>query len=294
MENATAVGVARRAGLALDIARLYSRQLKVAETLQRSLLTPPPQPDHIQIAVRYQPAASNMHVGGDWYDAFQQPDGATLLVIGDVVGHNVDAAAAMGQIRSILRGIAYDRQETPARILSRVDHVLDGLRIGTLATALVARLEQPPEQQDAGTRTLRWSSAGHLPPLLRGADGRVQVLDTRPETLLGTDAVPQRSDHELAVAPGDTLVFYTDGLVEHGRTPIDVGIERLRRLVEELGPLDVERLCDALLDRIVRHRPDDDIALVAVRCHPQPATGSLPGPARAADVARLPDPAGVA
>jgi serine phosphatase RsbU (regulator of sigma subunit) len=288
MEIATAVEVARRAGLALDNARLYSRQLKVAETLQRSLLTPPPQPAHLAIAVRYQPAASNMHVGGDWYDAFQQPDGGTLLVIGDVVGHNVDAAAAMGQVRSILRGIAYDRQEAPARILSRVDHVLDGLRIGTLATALVARLEQPSEQADAGTRTLRWSSAGHLPPLVRRADGRVEVLDTTPETLLGTDAGPARSDHEVLVGPGDTLVFYTDGLVEHGRTPIDVGVDRLRRLVEELGPLDVDQLCDALLDRIVRHRPDDDIALVAVRCDPEHAAGTLPVPLLPADEVLVP------
>jgi sigma-B regulation protein RsbU (phosphoserine phosphatase) len=269
IEIATAVEVARRAGLALDNARLYSRQLKVAETLQRSLLTPPPQPDHLEIAVRYQPAASHMHVGGDWYDAFQQPDGATLLVIGDVVGHNVDAAAAMGQVRSLVRGIAYDRQETPSRILARVDQVLTGLHVGTLATALIARIEQTPDQQTAGIRTLRWSSAGHLPPVVRRADGRVEVLDTAPETLLGADTSRSRSDHDMPLLPGDTLVFYTDGLVEHGRTPIDTGIERLARLVEEVGPLAVEPLCDALLERIVRHRPDDDIALVTVRFHPE-------------------------
>jgi phosphoserine phosphatase RsbU/P len=269
IEIATAVEVARRAGLALDNARLYSRQLKVAETLQRSLLSPPPEPDHLEIAVRYQPAASNMHVGGDWYDAFQQSDGATLLVIGDVVGHNVDAAAAMGQVRSIVRGIAYDRQESPARILTRVDKVLSGLHIGTLATALIARVEQPADQAEEGLHTLRWSSAGHLPPLVRHADGQVEVLDTPPETLLGADTSRSRSDHEMRLVPGDTLVFYTDGLVEHGRTPIDVGITRLAGLVEELGPLAVEGLCDALLERIVRHRPDDDIALVAVRFHPE-------------------------
>src|SRR3954451_9001606 len=108
----------------LDNARLHGQQLKVAETLQHSLLSPPPQPDHLQIAVRYRPAAVHQQVGGDWYDAFVQPNGATLLVIGDVVGHNVDAAAAMGQIRAFLRGIAYDRPETPAQVLTRVDGVL--------------------------------------------------------------------------------------------------------------------------------------------------------------------------
>jgi sigma-B regulation protein RsbU (phosphoserine phosphatase) len=274
MEIATAVEVARRASLPLDNARLYERQLKVAETLQRSLLTPPPQPDHLEIAVRYQPAASNMHVGGDWYDAFQQPDGATLLVIGDVIGHNVEAAAAMGQVRSIVRGIAYDRQEGPANILTRVDAVLSGLRIGTLATALIARLEQPASQAGDDLRTLRWSSAGHLPPLVLHRDGHVRVLDTRPEMLLGADAPVRRTDHEARLHPGDTLLFYTDGLVEHGRTLIDEGIARLTAVTAELGHLTVDGLCDQLLERIVRHRSDDDIAIVAVRCHPHAALES--------------------
>ena len=267
MEIAIAVEVARRASLPLDNARLYERQLKVAETLQRSLLTPPPQPDHLEIAVRYQPAASNMHVGGDWYDAFQQPDGATLLVIGDVIGHNVEAAAAMGQVRSIVRGIAYDRQEGPASILTRVDAVMSGLRIGTLATALIARIEQPAAQAP-DLRTLRWSSAGHLPPLVLHPDGRVDVLDTRPEMLLGAEAPDRRTDHEAQLLPGDTLLFYTDGLIEQGRTLIDEGIARLTAVTAELGHLTVDQVCDQLLARIVRHRSDDDIAIVAVRCHP--------------------------
>jgi phosphoserine phosphatase RsbU/P len=266
MEIATAVEVARRASLAIDNARLYGRQLKVAETLQRSLLTPPPQPDDLQIAVRYLPASSTMHVGGDWYDAFQQPDGATLLVIGDVVGHNVDAAAAMGQIRSILRGIAYDRQEEPARILTRVDSVLTGLHIRTLATALIARIEQTPEQARDGRRTLRWSSAGHLPPLLLCADGTVQVLDSVPEILLGAESTRPRTDSVAEVRPGDTLLFYSDGLVEQGRSSIDEGTARLVAVVEDVGAATVDALCDALLARIVGDRPDDDVAIVAVRC----------------------------
>lgn len=266
MEIATAVEVARRASLAIDNTRVYGRQLKVAETLQRSLLTPPPQPDHLQIAVRYQPVASNMHVGGDWYDAFQQPDGATLLVIGDVVGHNVDAAAAMGQLRSVVRGIAYDRQEEPASVLTRVDGVVSGLRIGTLATALIARLEQTPEQERRGLRTLRWSSAGHLPPLVMRAAGGTEMLDTRPETLLGTGVARPRSNHLATLHPGDTVVFYTDGLVEHGRTEIDDGLERLARAVEDHRDRDLDDLCDGLLEQIVRHRSDDDVAIVVVRC----------------------------
>jgi len=271
MEIATTVEVARRAGLALDNARLYGQQIMVAETLQRSLLTPPPQPDDLEIAVRYQPAAINMHVGGDWYDAFQQPDGATLLVIGDVIGHNVDAAAAMGQIRSIVRGIAFDRQEDPAAVLGRVDEVLSGLRIGTMATALIARIEQTPEEQRQSIRRLRWSSAGHLPPLVRHADGTIDVLTTRPEPLLGADIAQRRTDHVTRLLPDDTLLFYTDGLVEQGRTTIDSGLERLVDAFREMGEASPETLCDELLDRIVARRSEDDVAIVAVRCHPQHA-----------------------
>jgi len=105
-EFTTAVEVAGRAGLALDNARLYSQQRALAEQLQRSFLTEPPEPDHAEIVVRYLPAAAAAAVGGDWYDAFLQPDGATMLVIGDVAGHDTAAAATMGQLRSLLRGVA--------------------------------------------------------------------------------------------------------------------------------------------------------------------------------------------
>ncbi len=267
MEIATAVEVARRAAVAMDNARLYSRQLKVAETLQHSLLTPPPQPDGLEIAVRYVPAATHMHVGGDWYDAFTQPDGATLLVIGDVVGHNVDAAAAMGQIRSITRAIAYDRGGSPAQTLTRVDDVLAGLAIGSLATAQLARVEQPPEQAARGLRTLRWSSAGHLPPIVLRAEGTVQLLDAPAERLLGTGAASSRSDHEALLYPGDTVVFYTDGVVEHGRSGIDDGLTRLTGVLAELVHLPLHELCDQMLTRIVAGRTDDDIAVLALRCH---------------------------
>jgi serine phosphatase RsbU (regulator of sigma subunit) len=274
-EIATAVEVARRGALALDNARLYGRQLKVAETLQLSLLTPPPQPEDLEIVVRYRPAASHQQVGGDWYDAFSQPDGATLLVIGDVVGHNIDAAAAMGQIRSILRGIAYDRPESPARVLSRVNRVLTGLQIGTLATALIARMEHSPELAAAGLRRLRWSSAGHPAPLLQRADGTVTLLDSEPERLLGAEWTGGRVDHEIRLYPGDTVVFYTDGLIEYGRTGIDEGTVRLADALAELVDLPLEKVCDQLLDGIAPGRADDDIAMLAVRCLPQeiPAPG---------------------
>ena len=271
-EVATAVEVARRGALALDNARLYGRQLDLAVTLQHSLLTPPAatDPDDLQIAVRYRPAARHQAVGGDWYDAYQQPGGATELVIGDVAGHNVEAAAAMGQLRSMLRALAHDRPGSPSDTLTRLDHVLTGLRVPTLATVLVARVEQSAEQAESGLRTLRWSSAGHVPPLLLHEDGSVQLLDTRPERLLGTDWQGRRHDHTVTLAPGDTLLLVTDGLIEHGRCDIDTGTDRLAAALGRCAGLPVEALCDQLLDRIVVGRAADDIAILALRCHPQP------------------------
>jgi sigma-B regulation protein RsbU (phosphoserine phosphatase) len=270
-EIALAVEVARRGALALHNARLYGQQPAVAETLQRSLLTDPPQPDDLELRVRYQPASTHLHVGGDWHDVVLQPDGATVAVIGDVVGHDVDAAASMGQIRSMVRATAYGRSDSPAEVLTRVDTVLSGLHVGTLATALVARIEQPEAQRRQGLRTLRWSSAGHLPPLLLHPDGTVELLATAPERLLGTGTPCPRSDHTAQLHPGDTVLLYTDGLVEHGHTALDDGLARLTDALAELHHLPLEQLCDQLLERMLTCQADDDVALLAVRCHPQPA-----------------------
>ncbi|MGY1782359.1 PP2C family protein-serine/threonine phosphatase [Geodermatophilus sp. SYSU D01036] len=259
---ALAVEVARRGALALDNARLYGRQLRVAETLQHSLLTPPPQPPGLEVAVRYRPAVSQHLVGGDWYDAFPRPDGTTVLVIGDVAGHGVEAAAAMAQLRSAVRTLAYDSPDGPARTLDRVDRVLAGLHVGTLATALVAHLAPAP---GGSGRVLRWSSAGHLPPLVLGADDAVRQLDTPPERLLGTDEPGLRRDHEAALAPGETLLLLTDGLVEVGRQGIDEGLAAAAEALSGLSGLTADALCDRLLTRALPGRSDDDVAVLAVR-----------------------------
>ncbi len=263
---ALAVEVGRRGALALDNARLYGRQLRVAETLQHSLLTPPPQPPGLELAVRYRAAVSEDLVGGDWYDAFGLPGGATALVIGDVTGHGVEAAAAMAQLRSAVRTLAYDSPAGPAGTLDRVDRVLAGLHVGTLATALVARLE-PASGGEPG-RVLRWSSAGHLPPLLLAADGGVRMLTTPPERLLGTGDPGERTEHTTTLAPGETLVLVTDGLVEIDRGGIDEGLERVAAALHGLQALSADALCDRLLTRVLPARTDDDVAVLAVRVLP--------------------------
>ncbi|SDE29804.1 PAS domain S-box-containing protein [Blastococcus fimeti] len=236
----------------------------MSETLQRSLLQQPPTPESLQLAVRYQPAAQGAHVGGDWYDAFVTTRGATVLVVGDVTGHDVEAAATMGQLRNLLRGMAYDSDDSPAVLLGRLDAAMSGLHVGTLATAVLGRIEQHGTAERPVWR-LCWSSAGHLPPLLRRADGTVEVLDGRPELLLGLDPDAVRSERLVELQPGDTVLLYSDGLVETRAADLDQGIARLAAALGRHGDLHPEELCDRLLADVAPGANDDDIALLALR-----------------------------
>ena len=270
-EVATATDIAGRAGLALDNARLYRQQRDLAEALQRSLLTAPAQPDHTQVVVRYTPAAESAQVGGDWYDAFLQPSGTTILTIGDVLGHDTEAAAAMGQIRSLLRGIAVATGGGPAAVLAGVDQAMVALQMGTTATAVVARLEQTEEAQRPVTRLL-WSNAGHPPPVLVTPGGDVAPLDAGgSELLLGVLPDTGRTESAVELEEGSTVLLFTDGLVERRDEPLEQGLARLRRTLEELAAedLDLDGLCDRVLTRMLPQRPEDDVALVAVRLHPR-------------------------
>ena len=268
----TIAELAGRAGLALDNARLYEQQRLLAEGLQRSLLTEPPEPDHSHVVVRYQPAAQAAQVGGDWYDAFLQPDGATMIVIGDVIGHDTVAAAAMGQVRGLLRGIAANTGDGPADVLRSVDRVMQTLNIDTTATVVVARLEQTPDERDRGVTRVRWSNAGHPPPMVLQPDGTVTVLpEVEADLLLGIDPTSPRGESQLTMDRGSTVLLYTDGLVERRGQSLDDGLAKLRSTLGELGrqSVTVDELCDQVLERMLPLRPEDDVALVAVRLHPQ-------------------------
>jgi PAS domain S-box-containing protein len=258
--------VAGRAGLALDNARLYAQQFQLAEGLQRSLLTAPPETGDVHVVVRYEPAAETAKVGGDWYDSFVQRDGATMLVIGDVIGHDSAAAAAMGQLRGLLRGIAYATGGGPAAVLRGLDDAMQGLQIGTTATAAIVRLQSATDRDGRPVTRLRWSNAGHPPPLVVGADGSVLDLGSPDaDLLLGIDPLTARTEHETLLAPGSTLFLYTDGLVERRRQSLDEGLDRLREALVELAGHPLEDLCDAVLRRLLPNRGDDDVALLAVR-----------------------------
>jgi phosphoserine phosphatase RsbU/P len=183
-----------------------------------------------------------------------------VLVIGDVAGHDASAAATMAQVRGMLRAIASTAADSPAAVLSTADQVLADLGLRTLVTVAVATVSRDRD----GTATVSWSNAGHPPPVLRCADGRVQLLDRPPERLLGVAPDVARSDHELALHPGDTLLLYTDGLVERRTATLDAGFTWLLQAVQAHGQRPLDELCDELLAEL-GGRGDDDVALLAVR-----------------------------
>ncbi len=260
--------IAARAGVVLDRARLYRQQREVAETLQRSLLTDPPATEELEIAVRYAPAAEAAQVGGDWYDSFTQRDGSVMLVIGDVMGHDLHAAAAMGQVRTLVRGIGAHGGQGPAQLLEDVEAAMGTLRLDTTATVVVARVEQA-DTTGGPRRRFRWSNAGHPPPILIDADGAVEVLEApAADLLLGAMGGTERHELVADLRPGAAVILYTDGLVEERERPLDAGIDRLRELLSGLAAGDLEDLCDRVLAQMMAERPEDDVALLAVRLRP--------------------------
>jgi serine phosphatase RsbU (regulator of sigma subunit) len=267
-ELRTAEIASRRAALALDNARLAAAQQKVAERLQLSLLSPPVQPDHLELSVRYRAATQGVAIGGDWYDAFLQPDGDTVLVIGDVMGHDIEAAAAMGQVKTLVRGIAFDRLEEPAGVLRRVDHALVGLAVPALATALVCRVEQDADEHAAGLRRLRWATAGHPDPMLLLADGTVLDLSAPVGPPLGIGWLGPRSDGLAEMPEGSTLLLFTDGLFERRGVPLDDGRQQVRDVLACSSGLQLDQLCDRLLSELLGEGAEDDVAVLAVRAHP--------------------------
>jgi serine phosphatase RsbU (regulator of sigma subunit) len=253
-----------------DLARyntlLHAQQRSFSEALQYSLLTDPPQSHALQIAVRYQPATHDVQVGGDWYDAVVTPSGQTVIVIGDVIGHDTEATVMMGQLRGLLRGIAYTTGDSPAALLARLEALIEGLALNTLATAIVARVEQSDDLFPSQSALLRWSNAGHPPAMLVCPNGEVQplVVDEK-DQLLGVDSTSPHFDHVTTLMPGCTVLLYTDGLVERRGSDLDEGIERLAATLRAVGDWPLERLCDEVLARHAQVESEDDVALLAMR-----------------------------
>ena len=241
------------------VRRAATTEREMAEALQRSLLGHPAQPDHLEVAVRYHPAAEGAQVGGDWYDAFQLPDGRLTVVVGDVTGHDRHAAAAMSQIRNLLRGISYALPKPPARVLSALNDAMTGLEVNVFATVVLAKV-------DLETYEMQWSNAGHPPPLLLQPDGTAHLLEARAEPLLGTRFGGPRSNHSVTLQPGAAVVLYTDGLVERRDREFDAALGELREALTGRAGRTAEQLCDHLSARFAAD-PEDDIVLTVVRRH---------------------------
>ncbi len=252
--------LAARAALAVDNAQRYAEQRRIAEALQRTLL--PTLPDQLPFAVtyRYKPAQRGVEVGGDWYDAFLLPDQSSALVIGDVVGHDFAAALRMGQVRNMLRALAWDRQEPPGEILRRLDAVMSGYHPDLLATAILARIEAAPSHDGW---QLRWSNAGHPPPLLLAPGEHARLLEDATGPVLGVVPGYRRTDGCVPLPAGSRLLLYTDGLIERRRESLDISLGRLRRVAEEFVDADADRFCNSLLTEL---SPDthDDVALLLI------------------------------
>ncbi|MFG2460335.1 SpoIIE family protein phosphatase [Streptomyces sp. NPDC048523] len=253
--------IARRAGLALDNARLYQRQRKVAETMQNHLLPQMPRVPGLQMTARYLPAPDASQVGGDWYDAFTLSDGATALAVGDVVGHDLEAAAGMAQLRNMLRAYAWAHQEAPSRIVARLDAAVMHITDVTMATMIFARIEE----KDDGNWELTWTNAGHPPPLLISHDGLARYLTDGHGILLGTGVNAPRTDASVLLPPGSTLLLYTDGLIEAPGRSIDEGLQHLSRHAAALAHRPLASFTDQVLRRVRHVHNDDDVALLAVR-----------------------------
>ena len=243
------------------------RTRHTALVLQRALLTDPPHVSGAAIAARYQPSNRTAEVGGDWYDAFTLPDRSLALTIGDVAGHDLTAATTMGQLRAMLRAVAYNRTHlhTPAATMAELDAAAEGLGVASFATAVHVHLARSGDGWAAA-----WSNAGHPPPLLVPARGEPRLLDA-PDADVPLCVAPTepRHTHRTTLGPGDTLLLYTDGLVEVPGENLGAGLARLAATAGGARGLPLEALCDHLLAQVTDIR--DDIALIAFRADGRPA-----------------------
>ncbi|MEU9116556.1 SpoIIE family protein phosphatase [Streptomyces sp. NPDC048483] len=255
---ALAAELASRAAVCIDNARSHQAMRSAAVTLQRSLL--PDHPPHLpglQIASRYRPAQATYEIGGDWYDVLPLDGDKTALVVGDVMGSGIDAAATMGRLRTATSAFA-DLDLDPAQVLHHLDKITSGLE-HYIATCVYATYD--PHRAECHIAT-----AGHLPPVLVRSGKHPELLDLPTGTPLGVGGVPFETT-TFGIGPGDQLILYTDGLVETRHHPIDERLETLRRLLDTPDRT-LEGTCDRLLRELRRPEDPDDVALLIARTQP--------------------------
>ncbi|MFF4255558.1 PP2C family protein-serine/threonine phosphatase [Streptomyces sp. NPDC001663] len=264
-DESVVVALASAAGIAIENVRLFERVRVGAEQFQRLLLPTLPDLRPFSAAAVYRPAAEPSRLGGDWYDAIPLPGNVVAVVIGDVVGHDLRAAAAMASIRNMLRALLFAQVGPPGAVLTQLDRTLQAITNNPVTTTTLARIEP-----DGPGWRLHWSSAGHVPPLLIVPGHPAEYLFAEPGLPLGVDAEQPRPDHSRFVPPDATLVFFTDGLIERPDRPIDASLDELTSLATAYAALPLEEFVQALAD----HHPSDghdDMAVLALRTPPPPA-----------------------
>jgi serine phosphatase RsbU (regulator of sigma subunit)/anti-sigma regulatory factor (Ser/Thr protein kinase) len=258
-------GVVEQCGLALERAELFEAEHEVALTLQRSLLPRTlPARDSLELAALYRPGSTGLNVGGDWYDALELPDGRIALAVGDVVGHGLEAATVMGELRNSMRPYFLEGLP-PHEVLRRLNEVAlhaDDRAPGEhpFATAAVAML-------DVESGRLELASAGHPPPLVLDPDGAASFLEPRPGPPIGALDDAAYGSSEFVLRQGSTLVLYTDGLVERRGSSLETGLRELAEAAVEAGAESpVGEICASLVRHTVGDRDtSDDLALLAAR-----------------------------
>ncbi len=241
---------------AFERVRLTEREHHAVVALQRAMLGTPDAVPFASAGFCYRPADTEMGLGGDWYDVIALPSGKVGLVVGDVVGHDVTAAAAMGQLRNAMRALA-TVVDDPAEVVTRLEVFMRNLDAARASTVVYAVF-------DPFDHTLRYHCAGHVPPLIVTSDGAFFLEEGR-GTLLGCSTVA-RASATITLAPSAMLVFYTDGLVERRRESLDAGLARLVDAGFRLQHRDLDQFCRAIIDAMVDDAPaSDDIAVLAFR-----------------------------
>lgn len=247
---------AHQAGVALERARTYEAEHEAAITLQRNLMPEGiAEGTTVEADGRYLPATRGVHVGGDWYDIVDRPDGTIAFAVGDIAGHGLQAAAAMGQIRSAWRALALSATQ-PSAILGSLDRFSAGVDGAFFSTVLTMLL-------DPSTNELRYASAGHPPALVIEAHGETRFLEGGRSVPLGLPFEPPRPQAVQRLLPGDILVLYTDGLVERRGESLDDGFERLAAAARDVVGRPLSEISDALVELVAEER-HDDVALLVI------------------------------
>ncbi|MFI6583952.1 SpoIIE family protein phosphatase [Embleya sp. NPDC050493] len=249
---------AGQCALAIERSRLYEREHRTAVALQRSLLPERlPAVRGVEFGFRYLPGAPDFEVGGDWYDVFQLPDGRVAIVVGDVIGKGLTAAAGMGRVRSALRALAFTDPE-PAAVLTGLDRLFTATEDDESLTTLVYAVVDP------ATGLLDLADAGHLPVVLVSADGTAKLVEIGEEsTPLGV--AEQRTQHTIRLDPGDILIGFSDGLVETRGRGLDEGLADLVEIARGTNE-GLEALLTDILEGLLGDRDrDDDVTILGVR-----------------------------